>query len=158
MRIIIGLTVSDSNVAESPRPKNGCSNCNCPTAAMPPAASPLYQKMKPISILNSDTYPSESHACRLISPMRSGKVSRVATSISGREIISAQQITCHPPNSRESFSRGHTQPRKPASEDRRLLIPNPSAVGQIPSPAGCRRQKKSRKPAWAFRLPGQRRK
>ncbi len=52
---MIGVTSSRSNVAASARPKNGCSNCNWPTAAMPPWARPRYQKTKPINMLKSET-------------------------------------------------------------------------------------------------------
>ena len=37
---IIGLTVSFNNQADKPKPKNGCSSCNCPTASTPPCAKP----------------------------------------------------------------------------------------------------------------------
>lgn len=53
--ILKGLTVSCNSAADRPSPKNGCNSWSWPTAAIPPAASPLYQKMKPISMLNSDT-------------------------------------------------------------------------------------------------------
>ena len=53
--IIMALTVSCSSKAASARPKKGCSSCSCPTPAIPPTASPRYQKMKPISMLKTDT-------------------------------------------------------------------------------------------------------
>ena len=52
---IMAVTGSCSSVAASTRPKNGCRSCSWPTVAMPPCDSPRYQKMKPISMLNSDT-------------------------------------------------------------------------------------------------------
>ena len=48
-------TGSPSTNAANNRPKNGCSNCNCPTPAIPPRANPRYQNTKPISMLNTET-------------------------------------------------------------------------------------------------------
>lgn len=44
-----------SSQAARPRLMKGCSNCSCPTPAMPPRASPRYQKMNPIIMLNTET-------------------------------------------------------------------------------------------------------
>ena len=44
---ITGLTCSFNTVAKSASPNSGCSNCNCPTAAIPPCASPAHRRTVP---------------------------------------------------------------------------------------------------------------
>lgn len=52
---VSGLMALCNSVADRNHLKKGCKRCSWPTAAIPPMTNPLYQKRKPISILNSET-------------------------------------------------------------------------------------------------------
>lgn len=60
--IIKELTVSSSSQAKSSKPIKGCNSCNCPTPAIPPSASPRYQKKNPNNMLKKETYTKPSQA------------------------------------------------------------------------------------------------
>src|SRR5690606_24945345 len=92
------LTRSCSKVAANARPKNGCSNCSCPTAAMPPWARPRYQNTKPITMLNPDTYARLIQAGKLTSANDTGINNPASNAMTGNDSSSAQEITCQPPS------------------------------------------------------------
>src|SRR5690606_41671072 len=96
------LMLSPSMAAANASPMNGGSSCNCPTAAMPPCAKPRYQKIKPISMLNRDTYPRPIQAGTLMCCQARGSATTQATAMKGSDNTKAQEITSHPPIWRDS--------------------------------------------------------
>src|SRR5690606_16780322 len=99
-----GVTGSCSRPQAKARPKNGCSNCNCPTAAMPPCARPRYQNTKPISMLNKETYARLIQAGADMFVKLAGILYRVNAAMAGSDRTRAQEITCQPPSTFDSLA------------------------------------------------------
>src|SRR5690554_2599274 len=95
--IMLQDIVSSSNRLAKTSPKNGRSNCSCPTCAIPASAKPRYQNRNPIRELKSDTYASESLAGNAISCQDDGCVMKARASMNGAARIRDHEITCQLP-------------------------------------------------------------
>ena len=103
-KIVCKLTVSFIKNADASRVTKGCISCVWLTRAIPPKARPLFQRKKPNSWLTKAKYKKlkRTFSGRLLK-FSSGACIHAGKTINGNEITSAQQITCQPPNSFESF-------------------------------------------------------
>src|SRR5438309_4616656 len=100
---VAALTRSPIRSADHRRVKIGCTSCSWAILATPPAASPRYQAKNPRNMLTTETYANPAHAAGpALTPDRRAPAA-AAGAVIGSDATSAQQITLHPPISRDSL-------------------------------------------------------
>src|SRR5262245_27987594 len=97
-------SLSFSNIEEATIVINGCSSCRRPIFAVPPNASPLYQKKKARNMLTQLKYANPTRLVVVGLNPFSAICAPTGIIRNGTANNNAQQITCHDPRSFANFA------------------------------------------------------